>query len=69
MKLKRNMYLKNLVRTKKCLMLSITQLSENIMIIQTISKTKDETGSIAIKEFVGLKLNMYSYLVDDTSKH
>ena len=26
---------------------------------------KDETGGIAIQEFVGLKPNMYSFLVDN----
>ena len=30
---------------------------------------KDETAGIAIKEFVGLNLKMYSFLVDDSSDH
>ena len=30
-----------------------------------IGKMKDETGSIAIGEFVGLKPKIYSFLVDD----
>ena len=30
---------------------------------------KDETGSVAIKEFVGLKPKLYSFLVDDNSEH
>ena len=30
---------------------------------------KDETAGAAIKEFVGLKPKIYSYLVDDNSKH
>ena len=30
---------------------------------------KDETAGVAIEEFVGLKSNMYSYLVDDNSEH
>ena len=30
---------------------------------------KDETASVAIEEFVGLKPKMYSYLVDDNSGH
>ena len=34
-----------------------------------VGKIKDKTGSFAIKEFVGLKLRMYSFLVDDTSEH
>ena len=28
---------------------------------------KDETGGVAIKEFVGLKPKMYSFLVDNNS--
>ena len=34
-----------------------------------VEKTKDETGGIAIEEFVGLKPEMYSFLVDDKRKH
>ena len=34
-----------------------------------IDKMKDETGGVAIEEFVGLKPKMYSYLVDDNSEH
>ena len=30
---------------------------------------KDKRGVIAIKEFVGLKPKMYSFLVDDSSEH
>ena len=30
---------------------------------------KDETGGVTIKEFVGLKPKMYSFLVDDSSEH
>ena len=30
---------------------------------------KDETADVAIKEFVGLKPNIYSFLVDDNSQH
>ena len=30
---------------------------------------KDETAGVAIKEFVGLKPKMYSFLVDDSSEH
>ena len=30
---------------------------------------KDETGGVAIEEFVGLKAKMYSFLVDDNSEH
>ena len=32
-------------------------------------KMKDETGGIAIKEFVGLKPKMCSFLIDDRSEH
>ena len=30
---------------------------------------KDETGDIAIEEFVGLKPEVYSFLVHDCSEH
>ena len=31
-----------------------------------IGKMKDETGGVAIEEFVGLKPKMYSFLVDNS---
>ena len=34
-----------------------------------VDKMKDETCDVAIKEFVGLKLKMCSFLVDDSSEH
>ena len=34
-----------------------------------VGKIKDKTGGFAMKEFVGLKPRMYSFLVDDTSEH
>ena len=34
-----------------------------------VRKLKDETAGVAIKEFVGLKLKMYSYLTDNKSEH
>ena len=34
-----------------------------------IGKMKDETAGAANEEFVGLKPNIYSYLVDDNSEH
>ena len=34
-----------------------------------VDKMKDETGGVATEEFVGLKPEMYSFLVDDSSKH
>ena len=33
-----------------------------------IGKMKDETGGVAIEEYVALKLKMYSFLVDNTKK-
>ena len=34
-----------------------------------VSKTKYETGGVAIKELSGLRSRMYSFLVDDSSEH
>ena len=34
-----------------------------------VGKIKNETGRATIKEFVGLKPKMYSFLVDDSSEH
>ena len=34
-----------------------------------VGKMKDETAGFPIKEFVGLKPKMYSFLVDDSSEH
>ena len=34
-----------------------------------ISKMKDETAGLMIEEFVGLKPNIYSFLVDENSEH
>ena len=34
-----------------------------------IGKIKDETDDVAIEQFDGLKLKLYSLLVDDNSKH
>ena len=34
-----------------------------------VGKMKDETAGVAIEEFVGLNPKMYSYLVNDNSKH
>ena len=34
-----------------------------------VGKMNDETASVAIKEFVGWKPKMYSYLVDGNSEH
>ena len=34
-----------------------------------VGKMKDKTGDVVIKEFVGLKLKIYSFSVDDSSEH
>ena len=34
-----------------------------------VGKMKDQTGGVAIEEFVGLKPKMYLYLVSDNSEH
>ena len=34
-----------------------------------VGEMKDETAGVAIKEFVGLKPKIYSYLLDDNSEH
>ena len=34
-----------------------------------IDKMKDETAGVEIKEFVGQKPKIYSFLVEDNSKH
>ena len=34
-----------------------------------VGKMKDATGGVTIKGFAGLKPNMYSFLVDDSSEH
>ena len=34
-----------------------------------VGKMKNETASVATKEFAGLKPNMYLLLVDDSSEH
>ena len=34
-----------------------------------VHKMKDETAAVQIKEFDGLKLKMYSFLVDDSSEY
>ena len=34
-----------------------------------VSRMKDETAGVAVKEFVGLKPKMNSFLVDDICEH
>ena len=60
--------MKILVKIKKCLILVIIHLSQNIMRL-VVGKMKNETAGVAIREFVGLKPRMYSFLVDDSSDH
>ena len=64
--------MKTLTAIRQYLILVIIQLSQNIMMIQTnqsLKKMQDETGGVAVKEFVELKLKMHSFLVDDNSEH
>ena len=53
MKLKPKIFMKNLVKIKKCLILVV------------VGKMKDEKGGVAIEEFIKLKPKMSSVLVDD----
>ena len=72
--------MKILAAIKKCLILIIIRLSQNINNYSTkskyyddsnklvIEKMKGKTGGVVIEEFVGLKSKMYSFLVDN-NKH
>ena len=60
------MFMKILVRIKKCSFSTTIYLSQNIMMV---GKMKNKTGDAAVKELFGLKPNMYSFLVDDGSEH
>ena len=75
MKLKLKIYIKILVRIKKCFVLAESKFysaeskfyyGSNKLLF---GKMKNETGGAAIKEFVGLKPKMYLFLVDDSSEH
>ena len=33
-----------------------------------VGKMEDETGGVAVEEFIGLRPNMYSFLVDDSGE-
>ena len=70
MKLKLKRYMKILAKIRKCLILAIILLmnydDSNKLIV---AKKKDETVGITIKEFVGLKQKMYSFMVNDSSVH
>ena len=65
------MALTNLATIKKCLILVIIRSSKyyNDSNKSIISKMKDETGGVAIEEFVPLKPKMYSFLGDNNSGH
>ena len=60
MKLKPIMFMKIIVRIRKCVILVIIQLNQNIV----VSKMKGETGGVAIEAFIRLKPKLYSFLVD-----
>ena len=64
------MFMKILVKIKKCLILVIIQVSQNIQTSHTnyddlnklvVAKMQDETDGLAIKEFVELKPKMIPF--------
>ena len=57
------MFMKIIVRIRKCVILVIIQLNQNIV----VSKMKGETGGVAIEGFIRLKPKLYSFLVDYSS--
>ena len=68
------MFTKSLVKIRKCLIFVVIQLSQKSKYYDdanklALGKMKDETGGVAIEEFVRLKSKMYSFLVDDNSEH
>ena len=70
-KLKLKMFRKILVRIKKWLISVIVQVESNYYDSNklVVGKMKDKTAGVAITEFVGLKLKIYSFLGDDSSEH
>ena len=70
MKSKPKMFIKILVWIEKCLILVIIPLNQNINDSNklVVGKMKDETGSVAIKEFVRLKPKMHSFMMDRNSE-
>ena len=62
--------MKNLAAIKKCLILVIIHLSQNTFTSNksVTDKKENETDSIEIKEFVGLKPKMYLFL-EGNSEH
>ena len=61
--------MKILVRIKKFYFSNYTNESKYDSNKLVVGKIKDETGSVAIEEFGGLKPKMHSFLVDDNSEH
>ena len=55
--------MKIIVRIRKCVILVIIQLSQNIV----VGKMKDEAGGVAIEGFIRLKPKLYWFLVDYSS--
>ena len=54
---------------RKCLISVIVQLSQKYYVNSNtlvIGKMKDETGDVAIEEFVGLNPKLHSFLVDNS---
>ena len=70
MKLKQKINVNILIRIEKCLILATAESKyyddSNKLVA---GKVKDETGGIAMKEFVGLKPKMSSFLVGESSEH
>ena len=66
------MPMKILATIKKCFYLSAyltkSKYYDNSKKL-VVEKMKDKAAAVAIKEFVGLKPKMYSYLVNDNSEH
>ena len=66
------MFVKILVKTKKMFDFS-NYLSKSKFYDDSnklvVGKIKDETAGVPIKETAGLMPKMYSFLVDDSSKH
>ena len=68
MKLKLRMSLKNLATITTFDFSNQSECYDNLNKL-LVGKMKDETVCVAIVEFVRLKPNMYSYLVNDNRKH
>ena len=64
MKLKTKMFMKILVRIKKCVKSKYYDSNKLLT-----GKMKDQAGGVAIEEFVGLKPKMHSFSVDSSSEH